>query len=153
MARGFRYLVEILDVASRKVLAFRLSNTLIADFCVAALEEVMRRFGRSELFNTEWVAQFTSDDWIGVLTEAGVEISMDGKGRWIDNVFIERLSRTVKCNNVYMHAYPDGCEAKQRLSVHFEFDNAQRLHQLLDYRTPDEVYLGACKPPTRAHAT
>jgi putative transposase len=91
MAHGFLYLVAILDVASRKVLSFRLSNTLTADFCVAALEEAFARFGNPEVFNTDQGAQFTSEEWIEVLKAAGVRISMDGKGRWIDNVFIERL--------------------------------------------------------------
>jgi putative transposase len=145
MAHGFLYLVAILDVASRKVLSFRLSNTLTADFCVAALEEALRRFG-SLRSSTPTRAQFTSEDWIGVLNEAGVKISMDGKGRWIDNVFIERLWRTVKYENVYLHAYRDGREAQQRLASYFAQYNAERLHQSLDYRTPDEVYFGTCSP-------
>ena len=142
MAHGFLYLVAILDVASRKVLSFRLSNTLTADFCVAALEEALHRFGAPEILNTDQGAQFTSEDWISVLKDAGVKISMDGKGRWIDNVFIERLWRTVKYENVYLHAYRDGREAQQRLASYFELYNARRLHQSLDYRTPDEVYFG-----------
>ena len=146
MAHGFLYLVAILDVASRKVLSFRLSNTLTADFCVAALEEALHRFGKPEIFNTDQGAQFTSEGWIDTLKNAGVKISMDGKGRWIDNVFIERLWRTVKYENVYLHAYRDGREAQQRLSAYFELYNGRRLHQSLDYQTPDEVYFGACSP-------
>jgi putative transposase len=144
MAHGFLYLVAILDVASRKVLSFRLSNTLTADFCVDALEEALRRFGTPEIFNTDQGAQFTSAEWIDVLKTAGVKISMDGKGRWIDNVFIERLWRTVKYESVYLHAYRDGREAQQRLVSYFSFYNARRLHQSLDYHTPDEMYFGAC---------
>jgi putative transposase len=146
MAHGFLYLVAILDVTSRKVLAFRLSNTLTAEFCVAALEEALRRFGKPEIFNTDQGSQFTSEDWIRVLKDAGVRISMDGKGRWIDNVFIERLWRTVKYENVYLHAYRDGREAQQRLAAYFALYNARRLHQSLDYRTPDEVYFSICSP-------
>ena len=103
MAHGFLYLVAILDVASRKVLAFRLSNTLTADFCVEALQEALAKFGAPEIFNTDQGSQFTSEEWIKVLDEAGVAISMDGKGRWIDNVFIERLWRSVKYEEVYLH--------------------------------------------------
>mgnify|MGYP001597163519 CR=1 FL=1 len=143
MAHGFLYLVAILDVASRKVLSFRLSNTLTTDFCVAALEEALARYGPPQIFNTDQGSQFTSKEWIGVLEAAGVRISMDGKGRWIDNVFIERLWRTVKYEEVYAHAYRDGREAQQRLRAYFETYNGRRLHQALDYRTPDEVYFGA----------
>jgi putative transposase len=144
MAHGFLYLVAILDVASRKVLSFRLSNTLTADFCVAALEQALRKFGAPEIFNTDQGAQFTSEDWTDVLENAHVKISMDGKGRWIDNVFIERLWRTVKYEDVYLHAYRDGRDAEQRLASYFSFYNAGRLHQALDYCTPDERYFGNC---------
>ena len=143
MAHGFMYLVAILDVASRKVLAFRLSNTLTADFCVEALEEAMLKFGRPEIFNTDQGSQFTSEEWIKVLKDAGVVISMDGKGRWIDNVFIERLWRSVKYEEVYLHAYTNGTEARSALTRYFSTYNAIRLHQCLEYRTPDEVYFGA----------
>ena len=146
MAHGFLYLVAILDVASRKVLSFRLSNTLTADFCVEALEEALRKFGKPEIFNTDQGAQFTSEEWIGVLEKANVKISMDGKGRWIDNVFIERLWRTVKYEEVYLHAYRNGREAQQQLSAFFDFYNTGRIHQALDYRTPDELYYGAPEP-------
>jgi len=142
MAHGFMYLAAILDVASRKVLAFRLSNTLTADFCVAALEEALSKFGRPEIFNTDQGSQFTSDEWIKVLQAADVAISMDGKGRWIDNVFIERLWRSVKYEEVYLHAYANGTEARTALTRYFSFYNARRSHQALDYRRPDEVYFG-----------
>ena len=143
MAHGFLYLVAILDVASRKVLAFRLSNTLTADFCVEALEEALAKFGDPEIFNTDQGSQFTSEEWIKVLQDAGVAISMDGKGRWIDNVFIERLWRSVKYEEVYLHAYANGTEARTGLTRYFRFYNAVRSHQSLEYRTPDEVYFGA----------
>ena len=146
MAHGFMYLVAILDIASRKVLAFRLSNTLTADFCVSALQEALSRYGPPEIFNTDQGAQFTCEAWLGVLREAGVQISMDGKGRWIDNVFIERLWRTVKYEEVYLHAYRDGREALQRLSAYFEFYNVRRLHQSLDYRPPNEIYFNNREP-------
>jgi putative transposase len=143
MAHGFMYLVAILDVASRKVLAFRLSNTLTADFCVAALEEALARFGTPEIFNTDQGAQFTSEGWIERLKAAGVAISMDGKGRWIDNIFIERLWRSVKYEEVYLHAYANGSEARDSLTRYFGFYNAVRIHQIHEYCTPDEVYFGA----------
>ena len=139
MAHGFQYLAAILDVASRKVLAWRLSNTLTADFCVEALEEALAKYGRPELFNTDQGAQFTSDEWISTLKAAGVSISMDGKGRWIDNVFIERLWRSVKYEEVYLHAYTNGTEARTALSRYFGFYNERRSHQAVGYRTPDEV--------------
>jgi putative transposase len=148
MAHGFMYLMAILDVASRKVLAFRLSNTLTADFCVAALEEALAKFGTPEIFNTDQGAQFTSDGWIGRLKAAGVAISMDGKGRWIDNIFIERLWRSVKYEEVYLHAYASGSEARESLSRYFAFYNAVRIHQIHEYRTPDEVYFGALAAST-----
>jgi len=143
MAHGFMYLTAILDVFSRKVLAWRLSNTMTADFCVDALEEAIARFGAPEIFNTDQGSQFTSDDWIKVLKQSNVAISMDGKGRWIDNVFIERLWRSVKYEEVYLHAYDNGSEARAGLTKYFSFYNTRRSHQGLDYRTPDEVYFTA----------
>jgi len=140
MAHGFLYLAAILDVASRKVLAFRLSNTLTADFCVEALQEALAKFGPPEIFNTDQGSQFTSTEWTDVLEDAGVAISMDGKGRWIDNVFIERLWRSVKYEEVYLHGYQNGTEARTALTRYFSFYNARRSHQALEYRTPDEVY-------------
>jgi len=142
MAHGFLYLMAILDVASRKVLAFRLSNTLTADFCVEALEEAISKFGAPEIFNTDQGSQFTSEEWIKVLKDAGIAISMDGKGRWIDNVFIERLWRSVKYEEVYLRAYTNGTEARASLTRYFRTYNAVRSHQSLEYRTPDEVYFG-----------
>jgi len=146
MAHGFLYLVAILDVYSRKVLAWRLSNTLTADFCVEALAEALRAYGAPEIFNTDQGAQFTSDEWIATLKAAKIEISMDGKGRWIDNVFIERLWRSVKYEEVYLHGYANGTEARAGLSKYFAFYNAKRTHQSHEYKTPDEVYFGVEAP-------
>ena len=143
MAHGFLYLMAIIDVASRKVLAWRLSNTLTADFCIEALKEALQRFGRPEIFNTDQGAQFTSEAWLAPLKAAGAAISMDGKGRWIDNVFIERLWRSVKYEEVYLRAYANGHEAQHSLSKYFGFYNARRLHETLGYATPYEVYFGA----------
>ena len=146
------YLMAILDVASRKVLAWRLSNTLTTHFCVEALEEAMRKYGRPEIFNTDQGSQFTSDDWITPLKAAGVAISMDGKGRWIDNVFIERLWRSAKYEEVYLRAYANGTEARESLKIYFRFYNARRLHENLNYSTPDEVYYGQLAASTPAAA-
>jgi putative transposase len=139
MARGFCYLVAIMDWASRRVLSWRLSNTLDTSFCKEALEEAILRFGRPEIFNTDQGSQFTSDDFTGVLICHGINISMDGKGRWMDNVFIERLWRSVKYDEVYLKAYASIAEAIQGLGDYFGLYNFRR-HQGLDERTPDEVY-------------
>lgn len=143
MARGFGYLVAIIDVFSRKVLAHRLSNTMTTDFCVAALEEALARFGRPEIFNTDQGAQFTDADFTGKLKAHGIAISMDGRGRWIDNVFIERLWRSVKYEEVYLKGYDSLTEARHSLAAYFAIFNARRPHQSLDYRTPDAVYFEA----------
>lgn len=148
MAHGFLYLVAILDVYSRKVLAWRLSNTMTADFCVEALEEALARYGTPEIFNTDQGSQLTCEDWIAPLKAAGVAISMDGKGRWIDNVFIERLWRSVKYEEVYLRAYANGSEARASLARYFVLYNERRLHESLDYTTPDEVYFGALAAST-----
>jgi putative transposase len=140
MAKGFCYLVAIMDWASRKVLAWRLSNTLDASFCVEALQEALARYGTPEIFNTDQGSQFTSDAFIGILESRGINISMDGKGRWMDNVFIERLWWSVKYQDVYLKAYSSIAEARKGLSEYFEFYNSQRRHQSLDRRTPDDVY-------------
>ena len=143
MAHGFLYLMAIIDVASRKVLAWRLSNTLTADFCVEALEEALRKFGPPEIFNTDQGSQFTSEEWLTPLKAADVAISMDGRGRWIDNVFIERLWRSVKYEEIYLRGYAHGHEAERWLSKYFAFYNARRVHETLGYATPDEVYFSA----------
>jgi len=142
MAKGFAYLVAILDLSSRKVLAFRVSNTLAPDFCIEALGEALRRYGAPEIFNTDQGSQFTDADFTAVLAAKGVRISMDGKGRWIDNVFVERLWRSVKYESVYLHAHETPREVKGELARYFDFYNAHRPHQSLDYRTPDEMYFG-----------
>ena len=143
MARGFAYLVAILDLYSRKVLAFRVSNAMSAEFCVEALEEALARFGAPEIFNTDQGSQFTDEDFIEPLQAKGVRVSMDGKGRWIDNVFVERLWRSVKYEDIYLHAYETPREVKAALTRYFSFYNASRPHQSLGYRTPDEMYFGA----------
>jgi putative transposase len=128
MAQGFAYLVAILDLYSRKVLAFRVSNTLAADFCIEALGEALRRHGAPEIFNTDQGSQFTDEAFTAVLAAKGVRISMDGKGRWIDNVFIERLWRSVKYESIYLHAYETPREVRVALTRYFEFYNAHRPH-------------------------
>jgi putative transposase len=143
MAKGFLYLVAIMDWASRRVLAWRTSNTLTADFCVEALHEALARHGTPEIFNTDQGSQFTSEDFTRVLKDAGVRISMDGKGRWVDNVFVERLWRSVKYEEVYLHAYGSIAEANRRLTSYFDFYNRLRTHQSLDGMTPDAVYFGS----------
>ncbi len=139
MARGFLYLVAIIDMYSRYVLSWRLSNTLDAGFCVGALEEALRK-GRPEIFNTDQGAQFTSEAFTGLLVRHGIRISMDGKGSYNDNLFIERLWRSVKYEEVYLKAYQDGREARIGLGNYFRFYNTERPHQALGYRTPAEVF-------------
>ena len=140
MAKGFCYLVAIMDWASRRVLAWRLSNTLDTSFCTEALEEAITRFGLPEIFNTDQGSQFTSEAFTGILNAHGISISMDGRGRWVDNVFVERLWRSVKYEEVYLKAYSSLAEARHELAKYFEFYNQRRRHQGLDDRTPDEVY-------------
>ncbi len=139
MARGFLYLVAIMDWYSRYVLAWRLSNTLDTEFCVGALEEALRK-SEPDIFNTDQGSQFTSEVFTGLLERHGIRISRDGKGRYLDNLFIERLWRTVKYEEVYLKAYANGREAKAGLDAYFEFYNTQRPHQALGYRTPAEVF-------------
>lgn len=141
MARGFLYLVAVMDWHSRYVLAWRLSNTLEAGFCAEALEEALRR-GVPEVFNTDQGSQFTSLEFTRVLLEHGVRISMDGKGRYSDNIFVERLWRTVKYEEVYLKAYANAGEARKGLGEYFRFYNELRPHQALGYRTPAEVFHG-----------
>jgi putative transposase len=152
MARGFGYLVAILDLFSRKVLAHRLSNTMTTDFCVEALEEALARFGPPEIFNTDQGAQFTDTDFTDKLKEHGIAISMDGKGRWIDNVFVERLWRSVKYEEVYLRGYESLTEARHALSSYFAMYNTRRPHQSLDNRTPDAVYFAALAADERRAA-
>lgn len=140
MARGFCYLVAIMDLSSRRVLSWRLSNTLDASFCIEALKEAILRFGLPQIFNTDQGSQFTSESFTNILSLNGIRISMDGKGRWIDNIFIERLWRSVKYEDVYLKAYSLVREAKEGLGKYFEFYNNRRRHQSLDDRVPNEVY-------------
>jgi len=139
MARGFLYLVAIIDWYSRYVLSWRLSNTLDAGFCVEALREALKK-SKPEIFNTDQGSQFTSEAFTGLLQQHGVKISMDGKGSYNDNLFIERLWRSVKYEEVYLKAYQDGRDAKIGLGNYFRFYNTERPHQALGYRTPAEVF-------------
>jgi len=136
MAQGFAYLVAILDLYSRKVLSFRVSNAMTTEFCVEALQEALMRYGAPEIFNTDQGAQFTDEDFTEPLANKKIRISMDGKGRWIDNVFVERLWRSVK----YECTYETPRKVRLALTDYFHFYNARRPHQSLDYQTPDEVY-------------
>jgi putative transposase len=140
MQRGFLYLVAIMDWASRKVLAWRLSNTMDAEFCVAALEEAIARYGRPDIFNTDQGSQFTSFAFTRTLKGADIRISMDGRGRWMDNVFIERLWRSLKYECVFLNAFDTGSEAGNGISRWIGYYNADRPHSALGGRTPDEVY-------------
>ena len=142
MAQGFMYLVAILDWHSRRVLSWRVSNTLDTDFCVEALEEALAEHGPPKIFNTDQGAQFTSAAFTDVLKAHQVKISMDGKGRWMDNVFVERLWRTVKYEDVYLRAYETPADLKAGLDRYFRFYNTRRGHTALDKQTPDEVYFG-----------
>ncbi len=140
MARGFCYLAAIMDWASRKVLAWRLSNTLDSAFCVDALEEAIAKFGCPDIFNTDQGSQFTSEAFTDTLRVNNIAISMDGKGRWMDNVFIERLWKSVKYEDIYLKAYASMTEVKQGLAIYFKFYNEKRWHNHFDRKTPDMVY-------------
>ena len=140
MRRGFVYLVAIVDWATRKVLSHRVSTSMSVDFCVEALEEAIAKYGRPEIFNTDQGSQFTSAEFTNVLKANGIRISMDGKGRWVDNVFVERLWRSVKYEHVYLHAYENVSEAKQQLATYFHFYNTRRPHSSLGGHTPDMTY-------------
>jgi putative transposase len=150
LARGFCYLTAIMDWASRRVLSWRLSNTLDAAFCIEALEEALERYNAPEIFNTDQGAQFTCEGFTSVLADHGVAISMDGRGRWLDNVFIERLWRSVKHEEVYLKAYENLVEARRELGTYFDFYNRRRRHQGLADRTPDEVYWSTLRTQTAA---
>ena len=143
MRRGFVYLCVVMDWATRRVLSWRLSNTLSTDFCIEALQEAMNRYGMPEIFNTDQGSQFTSKDFNALLREKGIAISMDGKGCWRDNVFVERLWKSVKYEEVYLHAYESVNEARNGLERYFAFYNHRRPHSTLDGSTPDDVYFGS----------
>jgi putative transposase len=140
MRRGFLYLVAVMDWATRKVLAWRVSNTMDVAFCIEALREALARFGRPAIFNTDQGSQFTSAEFTDVLTEADVRISMDGRGRWMDNVFIERLWRSLKYECIYLHAFETGSELRAGLTRWIGYYNGLRPHSTLGGRTPDEAY-------------
>ena len=140
MKRGFVYLVAIIDWASRRVLAHRVSISMTPDFCVEALQEALANYGTPEIFNTDQGSQFTSKDFTDVLKAHAIKISMDGKGRWIDNVFVERLWKSVKYEHVYLHAYESVAEARQQLASYFRFYNSRRPHSSLGGVTPDTAY-------------
>lgn len=140
MAHGFLYLVAIIHWHWRKVLAWRVSNTMDTAFCIEALTDALGTHGAPEIFNTDQGSQFTSDAFIGVLAAADIKISMDGRGRWMDNVFIERLWRSVKYEEVYLHAYQNGTRARAGLNAWFQYYNTRRRHQSLQRRTPNQAY-------------
>lgn len=150
MARGFVYLCAVLDWASRRVLAWRVSNTLTTDFCLEAVQDALANYGTPEIFNTDQGCQFTSQEFTGLLKAHGIQISMDGKGCWRDNVFVERLWKSIKYEEVYLHAYETVRAAHQGLERYLTFYNQARPHRALDGRTPDAVYLDNL--PTRRTA-
>jgi len=140
MARGFVYLAAVMDWFARRILAWRLSNTMEATFCIDAVEEALAKYGCPQIFNTDQGSQFTSAEFTGLLISNGIEISMDGKGAWRDNVFVERFWRTIKYEEVYLHAYDSVAEARQSIGRYLEFYNGRRPHSALDQRTPDQAY-------------
>src|SRR4051812_46853896 len=140
LARGFVYLAAVVDWFSRRVLSWRVSITLEAAFCVEALEEALARHGRPEVFNTDQGSQFTSHDFTDVLLKAGIAISMDGRGSWRDNVFVERLWRSIKSEEVYLRAYDTVSEARASIGRYLNFYNGRRPHSSLDRQTPDQAY-------------
>ena len=146
MVKGFVYLTVIMDWFSRKVLSWRLSNSMDSSFCVDALEEAIHRYGKPEIFNTDQGSQYTSEDFTAVLKENNIKISMDGKGAWRDNVFVERLWRSVKYEEVYLNAYDSMADARQSLQKWFDFYHQRRKHQTLK-TTPDQVYFESISLP------
>ena len=141
MTRGFVYVFAVLDWASRRVLAWQLSNTLTTDFCLKAVQEALTRSGAPDIFNTDQGCQFTSQEFTGLLKDQGIQISMDGKGCWRDNVFVERLWKSIKYEEVYLHAYETVSAAQQGLARDLTFYNQTRPHRALDGRTPNGVYV------------
>jgi putative transposase len=140
MKRGFVYLFAVMDWASRRVLSWRLSNTLTTDFCIEAVQEAIARYGAPDIFNTDQGSQFTSPDFTKVLKDCAIDISMDGKGCWRDNVFVERLWKSIKHEEVYLHAYDTVSAARNGIGRYLEFYNSRRPHTALDRHTPDEFY-------------
>ena len=150
MNKGFIYLTAVLDWATRRVLAWRLSNSMTADFCIKAVEAAIRDYGTPEIFNTDQGSQFTDSDFVGLLEKHAIQISMDGKGSWRDNVFVERLWKSVKYEEVYLHAYDSVADARQGLGRYFLFYNQRRPHSALDRKTPDMVYFDRLHQPQAA---
>lgn len=146
MNRGFMYLVAVMDWHSRKVLSWRLSNTMDTDFCIEAVEEAIRRYGTPEIFNSDQGAQFTSKAFTGLLKKHGIAISMDGRRRVQDNIFIERLWWTLKYHYLYLRSFKNGAQLRSGLRGWFSFYNRERFHQSLDNKTPDEVYYNFSHP-------
>ena len=140
MARGFVYLAAVMDWFARRILAWRLSNTRELSFCIDAVEAALTQYGSPQIFNTDQGSQFTSAEFTGLLISNGIEISMDGKGAWRDNVFVERFWRTIKYEEVYLHAYDSVADARQSISRYLAFYNARRPHTALDQHTPDQAY-------------
>jgi putative transposase len=150
MRRGFVYLAAVLDWASRRVLAWQLSNSMTVDFCLEAVEAAIRDYGVPEILNTDQGSQFTATAFVDMVQQHGIQISMDGKGSWRDNVFVERLWKSVKYEEVYLHAYDLVAEARQGLQRYFSFYNQRRPHSSLDGQTPDMVYFAALPQPQAA---
>jgi putative transposase len=150
MARGFVYLAAVVGWFSRRVLAWRVSITLEVDFCLEAVEEALARLGKPEIFNTDQGSQFTSTDFTGLLLEHKIAISMDGRGAWRDNVFVERLWRSVKYEEVYLRAYGTVAEARRLIGQYLDFFNQKRPHSSLGARTPDHAYFGSLPPSAAA---
>ncbi len=143
---GYVYLVAIVDLFSRKVLSWKVSNTLDAEFCISALEEAITIYGVPSIFNTDQGSQFTSDNFIAVLKRYGIQISMDGVGRALDNIYVERLWRSVKYEEIYLNDYQSMDDLKISLKRYFNFYNTERFHQSLEYATPDEIYYPDLEP-------
>jgi putative transposase len=150
MSRGFVYLAAVLDWATRRVLAWRVSISMATDFCIEAVEEALAKYGKPQIFNTDQGSQFASAEFTGLLSRNGIAISMDGKGAWRDNVFVERLWKTIKYEEVYLHAYDTVADAKAGLARYIDFYNTRRPHRALDGATPDSVYFDLLPVPLAA---
>ena len=150
MRKGFVYLAAVIDWCSRKVLAFRVSITMETDFCIEAVEDALRQYGTPEIFNTDQGSQFTSEAFTGLLKQHGIRISMDGKGAWRDNVFVERLWKSVKYEEVYLNAYESVSQARTSLTTYFKFYNRRRPHSSLDRMTPEQFYYNPQPVPRAA---
>ena len=140
MSHGFMYLVAIMDWHSRKVLSWRISNTMETGFCLEALQEAFQNYGRPEIFNTDQGSQFTSNAFVSAVEATGAKMSMDGRGRFLDNIFVERLWRSVKYEFIFLHSFENGKDLRQRMGTWFDWYNQERVHQSLGYCTPDLIY-------------